>query len=418
MIGERGIAIIPAAKEVIRNNDVHYPFRQNSDFYYLTAYPEPDALAVIVPGHPDGEFILFNRERDPAMERWTGPRIGQDGACAEYGADRAYPISEINKILPKLLRQRMSVYYSFAHDERFDHQFNHWLQEIRTEVRKGVNAPWQIIDLDHYLHDMRLSKDATEIASMKKAGDISAQAHLAAMQKCQVGCYEYDLLAEINYVFQKHGCLNHAYDAIVGAGKNSCILHYINNQDRCADGDLVLIDAGVEYHHYAADITRTFPVNGKFTAEQAAIYDIVLDAQQQAIAMITPGVKWNALQQCVVEAISRGLIDLDLIKSSLDTCLEERLYRRFYMHNFGHWLGMDVHDVGTYKQNGDWRELAVGNVLTVEPGIYIAADETIDQKWWNIGVRIEDDVHVTAQGAELLAQVPKTREDIEAIMHG
>lgn len=417
LIGDNGIAIIPAGKEVIRNNDVHYRFRQQSDFYYLTAFPEPDAIAVLIPGHPEGEYILFCREHDPKQEQWTGPRSGQQGAVNDYGADKSYPLAEINTRLPKLLRERQQIYYSLAHDRALDQLVNQWLVDIRQEVRRGVNAPWQIIDIDHYLHEMRLIKGPQEIELMQKACEISSKAHIKAMQHCQADMYEYELLAEISYIFQQHGCMHHAYDAIVGAGKNGCILHYIDNNDRCHDGDLVLIDAGAEYQGYAADITRTFPVNGRFSPEQKAVYEIVLNAQVAALELIKPGVAWNKIQETVINVISQGLIDLGLIKGTLDSCLEEKSYQKFYMHNFGHWLGMDVHDVGTYKIDGNWRQLEAGMVLTVEPGIYIAADKDVDQTWWNIGIRIEDDILVTKSGCESLSDVPKTIDDIEAIMN-
>jgi Xaa-Pro aminopeptidase len=409
------IALIPAAKEVTRNHDCHYRFRQQSDFQYLTAFPEPDALAVIVVGEASHDYILFTRPRDATQERWQGTRQGPEGACQHYGADQAYPLTELAQRLPALLQSSDTVYYSFQQTLSW---LNRWLTDLQSNIRQGVNPPWRIHDLDQPLQALRVIKSSAEIAQLKQATAISSAAHTAVMQACRPGMHEYELLAEFNYVALKHGCLNNAYEAIVASGANACVLHYVENTAPCQSGDLVLIDAGAEYQCYAADITRTFPVNGRYSAEQAAVYEVVLNAQLEAIASIKPGVTWDTIASQVITCLSQGLIDLGLINTSLDVCLAEKKYQQFYMHNFGHWLGLDVHDAGAYKQQGQWRQLQAGMVLTVEPGIYISPADNVDPRWWNIGIRVEDDVHVIPGGVEVLSTAPKTIAEIESIMHG
>lgn len=412
------IAIVPAALEQIRNRDVDYPFRQDSDFYYLSGFAEPDAVLVLLPGRKHGQYVLFCRDRDPAMELWNGYRAGPEGACSEYGADDAFPISDIDDILPGLIEGRERVYYAMGRHSEFDRKVMKWVNVIRSQVRTGAHPPGEFLDLDHLLHDMRLYKSAAEIRVMRKAGEISAHAHVRAMQICKPGVAEYQLEAEIQHEFGRHGARYPAYNSIVGAGKNACILHYVENRDTVKDGDLVLIDAGCELEYYAADITRTFPANGTFSKEQKALYELVLKAQLAAIKTIKPGNHWNQPHDETVKVITKGLIDLGLLKGTLKKLIEQGAYKDFYMHRAGHWLGMDVHDVGDYKIGDEWRVLEEGMVMTVEPGIYVAPDnKKVAKKWRGIGIRIEDDVVVTKDGCEVLTEaVPKTVKDIEQLM--
>ena len=412
------IAIVPAARETIRNRDVDYPFRQDSDFYYLTGFDEPEAVLVLLPGRKHGQYILFCRDRDPAMELWNGYRAGPEGAVENFGADDAFPISDINDILPGLIEGRERMYYAMGKHQSFDRQVMEWVNIIRSRVRNGAHPPGEFLDLDHLLHDMRLFKSAAEIRVMKKAGKISAGAHVRAMQFCKPGVNEYQLEAEIQHEFGLNGARFSAYSSIVGSGKNGCILHYTENRDVIKDGDLVLIDAGCELEYYAADITRTFPANGKFSKAQKELYEVVLKAQLDAIKTIKPGSHWNEAHDVTVKVITKGLMDLGLLKGTLNKLIAKEAYKDFYMHRAGHWLGMDVHDVGDYKVGDEWRVLEEGMVMTVEPGIYVAPDNTkVAKKWRGIGIRIEDDVVVTKEGCEVLtADVPKTIEDIEALM--
>ena len=414
------IAIIPSANEVVRNNDVHYPFRQDSDFYYLTGFDEPQAVAVLVPGREHGEFILFCRDRNPARELWDGRRAGPDGACSDYKADDAFPIGDIDDILPGLLEGRDCVYYAMGRHKDFDSCVMGWINSIRANTRSGAQPPGEFIDLDHLLHDLRLFKSAAELKIMAEAGAISARAHKRAMQSCKPGMYEYQLEADILHEFATAGARQPAYSSIVGGGDNACILHYIDNNQLLRDGDLVLIDAGCELDYYAADITRTFPVNGRFSDEQKAIYRIVLDAQLAAIKEAQVGNHWNAPHEATVRVITEGLLKLGLLKGDLETLIEQSAYRPFYMHRAGHWLGMDVHDVGDYKLDDQWRILEPGMVMTIEPGIYISPDnKDVPAKWRGIGVRIEDDVAISKKGPQVLTDdAPKTIEAIEAVMAG
>lgn len=416
-IGPTGIMILPAATVARRNGDSDYPYRQQSDFFYLTGFNEPEAVAILAPKHKDGEFILFNRVRDRDKEIWDGIRAGQEGARKKFGANQSFPIAELEKKLPELLEGRSQVYYTLGSDNAFDATIIQAINKIRGKIRNGIQAPIEITDITNTVHEMRLIKSSEEIALMRKAAEISVDAHIRAMQFCKPGVYEYQLEAELAYGFQHEGARAVAYPSIVGAGANSCTLHYNTNSHIIKNGDMVLIDAGCEYENYASDITRSFPANGKFTAEQRAIYEIVLAAQLAGIKAARPGAPFPAMQNAIVKVITQGLLDLGLLKGKLKDLIEKQAYFKFYMHKAGHWLGLDVHDVGRYKVDGKWRILKPGMVLTVEPGIYISADSGVHKRWHNIGIRIEDDVLITAKGNEVLSQgLPKTIDDIEALM--
>ncbi len=412
------IAILPAAPMYIRNRDVEHIYRQDSDFQYLSGFPEPEAVIALIPGREHGEYVLFCRERDPARELWDGLRAGQDGAVAEYGADDAFPIGDIDDILPGLIEGRSRVYYAIGSNQEFDHRLMEWINTIRSKARQGAQPPNEFVALDHLLHDLRLYKSANEVKVMRAAAEISARAHVRAMQASRAGLYEYHLEAELDYEFRKGGAKMPAYGSIVAAGKNACILHYRENDAVLKDGDLVLIDAGCEIDCYASDITRTFPVSGRFSAEQKAIYELVLAANEEAFKHIAPGKHWNEAHEATVRVITAGLVDLGLLQGDVEDLITSEAYKPFYMHRAGHWLGMDVHDVGDYKVGGEWRVLEPGMAMTVEPGIYIAADnQDVAKKWRGIGVRIEDDVVVTRTGCEILTGgVPKTVAEIEALM--
>ncbi|MBE0510518.1 MAG: Xaa-Pro aminopeptidase [Gammaproteobacteria bacterium] len=420
LVGRDGIAILPTSPVRSRNRDVEYPFRADSDFYYLTGFPEPEAVAVLVPGRPHGEYILFCRERDPEMETWHGRRAGLEGAMAQFGADDAFPISDIDEILPGLLENRERVYYAMGCNSEFDRQVMEWINLLRKKSRAGVHAPGEFIALDHALHDMRLYKSSNEIKTMRRAAQIAAAAHMRAMQVCQPGMMEYQVEAELLHEFMREGAPSPAYPSIVGGGANGCILHYTENNAPLRDGDLLLIDAGCEYDYYASDITRTFPVNGRFSPAQRALYELVLAAQYAAIEQVRPGNHWNQPHEAAVRVLSAGLLELGLLKGKLDSLIKNEAYRRFYMHRTGHWLGMDVHDVGDYKVGEAWRVLEPGMVMTIEPGLYIpAGSKGVPKKWWDIGIRIEDDVLVTKDGCEVLTcDVIKEPDAIEAWMAG
>ena len=455
LIGDNAIAIIPSALLKIRNRDAEFPFRQESDFLYLTNFNEPDALAVFIPERKEGEYILFCREKDPKTERWTGRMAGLEGAVETHGADDAFPIDDIDDIVPGLMENRTSVYYSMGLDAIFDQQVMSWMSGLRNKIRSGVKAPHEFISLDLILHDMRLYKSKAEHQFMRYAAQTAITAHQRAMKVCESGLYEYQLEAEILHEFRSKG-MEPAYSSIVGGGENGCILHYIENNATLQAGDLVLIDAGAEYQGYASDITRTFPVNGTFSEPQRQLYQIVLDAQKAAIAKAKPGNTWNQPHEAAVRVIVAGLLTIGLLKGDLDTILEKEKkkeakqaeehkiksrrarhndeqfkqenaddknkkkapsYKQFYMHKTGHWLGLDVHDVGDYKVDEQWRLLEAGMVMTVEPGLYISPDENIDKKWWNIGIRIEDDILITNNGNEVLTQaLVKEIDDIEHFM--
>jgi Xaa-Pro aminopeptidase len=417
MMGSGSIAILPTNPEQSRNRDVDFPFRPDSDFYYLSGFAEPEAVAVLVPGREHGEYLLFCRDRDPEMEIWNGRRAGPEGAVQEYGADDAFPIGDIDDILPGLMESRERVFYTMGAAPEFDTRVIDWVKRIRKQSRAGKHPPDEFVSLDHFVHDMRLYKSRAEIKIMRQAANIAARAHQRAMRICQPGMMEYELEAEFLYEFRKVGG-EPAYPSIVGGGGNACILHYTENNAELKAGDLVLIDAGVEHQCYASDITRSFPVNGRFSAAQRAIYELVLDAQLAAIEEVYPGNTWNAPHAAAVKVITRGLVKLGLLKGRPAALIKEKAYQRFYMHRTGHWLGMDVHDVGDYKVGEEWRVLEPGMVLTVEPGLYIAAgSKGVARKWWNIGVRIEDDVLVTRSGYDVLSKnVPKQVDQIEALM--
>ncbi|MHB1566420.1 MAG: aminopeptidase P N-terminal domain-containing protein [Acidiferrobacter sp.] len=415
LIGD-GVAIIPTSPVRNRNNDVDYLFRPASDFYYLTHFPEPEAVAVLVPGRPQGEYLLFCRERNAEREQWEGRRAGQEGAVTTYAADDAFPIDDIDDILPGLLENRARVYYSMGRHPEFDGHVIDWVNEVRAKSRAGIQAPGEFVDLDHVLHEMRLCKRPEEVALMRRAARISAEAHRRAIRVCAPGMKEYELEAELLYAFRKGGSEYPAYPPIVAGGDNACILHYTENNALLREGTLVLIDAGCEIDGYAADITRTFPVGPRFTSEQRALYDVVLAAHQAALATIGPGQEWPAAHAAAVRVLTQGLIDLGLLCGTVDGLVESGAYRRFYMHRTGHWLGMDVHDVGDYRVGGAPRILEPGMVTTVEPGLYIRAADDIPAAFRDIGIRIEDDVLVTRGGYEILSDdVPRLAADIEAL---
>jgi len=417
-IGKGNIALISSAAVRTRNRDVNYPFRQDSDFYYLTGFNEPDSLAVFIPGRKQGEYILFCREFDEKKALWEGAHAGLEGATAHYKADDSFPIDDLDDILPGMLEDKAKVYYPIGRNSDLDHNLLLWINHIRSQSRTGVTAPGELASLEHILHEMRLFKSPEEIKLMRRAADVSANAHVKAMQKCKPGLYEYQIEAEIIYNFIQGGLRAVAYPSIVAGGKNACVLHYTENADRLKSGDLLLIDAGAECDHYAADITRTFPVSGRFSEPQKQLYQLVLDAQTAAIAQIKPGLPWHLAHDASVEILTKGLVSLGLLKGKVSKLIKEEKYKQFYMHRIGHWLGMDVHDVGDYKLDKEWRLLEPGMVLTIEPGLYIPADcQSVDEQWRGIGIRIEDDVLVTAEGHEILTSgVPKTIAEIESLM--
>ncbi len=427
-LGRDAIAVVPSSNLKVRNRDAEYPFRQDSDFHYLTGFNEPEAVAVFVPGREEGEYVLFCREKNEKEERWTGIRAGMEGAKHWHGADDAHPIKDLGSLMPQLLTGRDQVHYDLGANPDFDQHMMGWINHLRAKARAGIRAPHVIVMLDRILHDMRLFKSEAEVAVMRHAAQVSARAHTRAMQVCKPGKYEYEIEAEFLHEFRRER-MEPAYTTIVGGGKNACILHYIENKEELRDGDLLLIDAGAEYECYAADITRTFPVNGKFSPEQRALYQLVLDAQKAAIDQARPGKTWDDPHQAAVRVLAQGLLDLGIFSGTLDDVLkkpevaagepeQEEPYRQFYMHKTGHWLGMDVHDVGDYKLGENWRMLESGMVLTVEPGLYISPADNVDPKWWNIGIRIEDDVLITAAGNDVLTRdVVKEIDEIEALMH-
>lgn len=418
MMGNNSIAIVPAASMKQRNNDVQYAYRQDSDFYYLTGFEEPDAIAVLIPGREQGEYILFCREKDPEKARWDGDVAGQEGAVEKFGASDSFPISDMDEILPRMLEQCERVYYAMGCDLVLDKHMSEWLNQIRAKARSGVHGPIEFVALDHYLHDMRLYKSRSEAALMRKAAKISANAHKRLMKECKPGVMEYQLEAAFCHECANRGARQQAYSPIVGGGDNATVLHYIDNDQPLQDGDLVLIDAGCEVDCYASDITRTFPVNGRFTEPQRLLYQLVLEAQLAAIEQVRPGNPYNAPHDAVVKTLTRGLVKLGLLKGRVPTLIKNESYKKFFMHGTGHWLGMDVHDVGDYKIDGHWRQLEAGMVLTIEPGLYISkGSKGVAKKWQGIGIRIEDDVLVTKDGCDVLSKdAPKTIEDIEALM--
>ncbi|EED31875.1 aminopeptidase P [gamma proteobacterium NOR5-3] len=418
MLEHNSIAIVTAGSLATRSRDTEFPFRQDSDFHYLTGFPEPDAAAVFLPGREYGEYVLFCHEKDPREELWNGERVGADAACERYGADDAFPLSDIDDILPGLIEGRDRVYYSMGRSREFDARVMAWVNSIRSKVAAGAVPPGEFTDLDHLLHEQRLFKSVAEIRQMRQAAAITVLAHRRAMRQCRPGMYEYQLEAELLHEFARHGARHAAYPSIVAGGANACTMHYINNQQRLKRGDLVLIDAGCEYRGYAADVTRTFPVSGRFSKRQRALYELTLAAQQAAFDALAPGRDWNAAHSATVDVITSGLVDLGLLRGNVSRLIEEGAYQDFYMHRVGHWLGLDVHDVGDYRPGGEWRQLEPGMALTVEPGIYVSPDNlNVPAAWRGMGVRIEDDVVITAQGYELLSSgLPRTSEEVEEWM--
>lgn len=415
-IGEDGVALVPAAPECVRNRDVLYPYRPDSDLRYLTGFTEPDAVAVLAPGHGDGEFVLFCRERDSDRELWDGRRAGPDDATRHYAADAGYPIGELDERLPKLLDGRRRLFYTLGRRPAMDDRVTAALNGLREDARRGARAPAEIVALDDVLHEMRLRKSAAELELMRTAAATTGRAHRRAMRAAEPGMREYQLAAELHYEFARDG-MEPAYPSIVGGGGNACILHYIDNAAPLADGDLVLIDAGAEYAGYAADVTRTFPVNGRFGKPQRELYGVVLAAQKAAITAVRTGYDYQAPHRAAVRVLTEGLVKLGLLKGRVDTLVKKEAYRRFYMHGTGHWIGMDVHDVGEYKRGDEWRELEPDMTLTVEPGLYIpGGSEGVPKRFWNTGIRIEDDVRVTDGDPEVLtADAPKEIDEIEAL---
>ena len=418
MMGSNSIAFLPTAPVANRNRDVDHIYRQDSDFCYITGFSEPEALVVLIPGREQAEYILFCREKDDNKELWHGRRTGLEGACEEFGADDSFPITDIDEIIPGLMENRDQVYYPMGCNAEFDIKLLEWLNQLRGNVRKGGRPPTEFISLDHVLHEMRLIKKSWEIKLMQMAADISVEAHIRAMKAVRPKMKEFQLEAEYLHEFITQGARSTAYPSIVGGGKNACVLHYIDNNESLKSGDLVLVDAGAEYQNYAADITRTFPVNGRFTTNQKLLYQIVLDAQNAAIEAIKPGIHWDDPHNIAVDIITEGLINLKILKGSKKKLIKDGAYKAFFMHKTGHWLGLDVHDVGDYKVEDEWRQLEMGMVLTVEPGLYFSHHSKVANKWKNIGIRIEDDVLVTADGHHVLTQaLPKTIEEIEYLMN-
>jgi Xaa-Pro aminopeptidase len=418
MVGNNGIAILPSAPQAVRSRDVEHKYRQDSDFYYLTGFAEPDAVAVLAPGRDNGEFILFCRERDSAKERWDGSRAGTDGAVAHFAADDAFPIADIDDILPGIIESRSSVYYTMGAYADFDARVAEWINVLRSRGSSGTHSPHEFVALDHVLHDMRLYKSRGEISAMRKSAKIAARAHTRAISMISAGLFEFEVEAEYLHEFRRHNATI-SYSPIVGTGANACTLHYIDNSARLEDGDLVLIDAGCELDYYASDVTRTVPVNGRFTPEQLAVYEIVLESQLAAIDKTRVGNHWNDPHDAAVSVVTRGLKKLGLLQGSLPRLIRDGAYREFFMHRTGHWLGMDVHDVGDYKVGDEWRQLEAGMVTTVEPGIYITDSRKVPARWRNIGIRIEDDVAIGSKGPDVLSGgLAKEPDAIERLMAG
>ncbi|MBL8281271.1 Xaa-Pro aminopeptidase [Acinetobacter junii] len=418
-MGANSVAIIATRAEMYRNRDADYKYRADSSFYYLTGFAEPEAVAVLET-FAEGEtyrYSLFCRERNREMEIWNGYRAGVEGAVEIYGADEAFAIDLLDQEIIAKLLNKDRLYFRIGHQAEFDARVSQWIQKADAQQRRGSTSPAEVIQLDRLIDEMRLKKSAQEIELMQIASNISADAHTRAMQSVKPEMMEYALEAELNYIFGKHGCVP-AYNSIVGGGENACILHYVENNKPLKDGDLVLIDAACEYEFYASDITRTFPVNGKFSPEQKALYNIVLDAQLAAIDATRIGNHYKYPHEVAVKILTQGLVELGLLSGNVDELVESEAFRQFFMHGTGHWLGMDVHDVGAYKHGEDWRAYEAGMVVTVEPGLYIAPDdETVDVKWRGIGIRIEDDIVVTENGPLVLTKnVVKTVEEIEQLM--
>jgi Xaa-Pro aminopeptidase len=418
-MGQDSVAIIPGSREATRSNDTQYRYRQDSDFYYLTGFEEPEAIAVIAPSQQERQYTLFVRPRDPEREIWDGRRAGVEGALKEYGADAAFPIAEFTEKLGELINGASHLYYRIGNGHPdLDDTIVKQIGRMRTLGRKGITPPQSIIDSGVILHEMRLFKSEQEIALMQRAADISAEAHAEAMKAARPGVKEYEIEALIEYIFRKQGASAPAYTSIVGGGANATVLHYVNNDATLHEGELLLIDAGCEYKGYASDITRTFPINGRFTDAQGDIYNLVLQAQESCIEMTRPGVRIDELHQRSVEILTEGMVRLGLLQGDTQKLIEEEKYKQFYMHRLGHYLGIDVHDVGRYQLDGESRRLEPGMVTTIEPGLYISPEtKDIPEKYLGIGVRIEDDVLVTKNGPRILSsKAPKQVEEIEELM--
>lgn len=419
---QEGIAIIPTSPEAIRNRDSHYPYRFDSYFYYLTGFKEPESLLVLIAGDVKKgqapKSILFCRDKDMEREIWDGFRYGPAAAVAEFGFDAAYSITQLDEMLPKLLANQAKLFYSLGADAAWDARVTGWLNQVKAQVRSGVSAPEDITDVRKLLDEMRLFKSPAEQALMRRSASIAAGAHKRAMQKVRAEKMEYEIEAEFLHEFYRFGAQAPAYTSIVAGGANACTLHYNANNAKLNDGDLLLIDAGCELDGYASDITRTFPVNGKFSAAQKDVYELVLAAQAAAIAKVNTNNHWNTPHEAALDILVQGFIDFGWCKGSKDAVLESGAYRQFYMHRTGHWLGLDVHDAGEYKDKaGNWRMLEAGMVLTVEPGCYIRPAENVQEHFWNIGIRIEDDVLVTANDCDVITiEAPKSVADIESVM--
>lgn len=417
-----GAALIPTAPEAVRNRDSHYPYRFDSYFYYLSGFREPEAVLLLIAGEAP-RSILFCRDKDLEREIWDGFRYGPEAAKAEFGFDEAYSIARLDELAPELLANQPRLHYSLGHDAGWDARVGGWLNQLRERGRSGISAPEEIFNVRLPLDEMRLYKSAHELDVMRRAARISADAHVRAMQATQPGRMEYEIEAELLHEFYRHGAQAPAYTSIIAGGANACVLHYIANNARLDDGDLLLIDAGCELDGYASDITRTFPINGRFSGPQKDLYELVLAAQAAAIDSIRPGRHWNEPHEAALAVLAQGFVDLGLCRGSVEAVLESGDYRRFYMHRTGHWLGLDVHDAGQYKygpaheRSGEWRALEPGMVLTVEPGCYVRPADDVPEAFWNIGIRIEDDAVVTADGCEIITVgAPKTVADIEALM--
>ena len=412
-----GVAVIATAPEAARNRDTHYPYRFDSYFYHLTGFVEPEAVLVVV-GGANPRAILFCRDKDETREIWDGFRYGPTAAQIAFGFDEAYSIAELDARLPELLGNRARLAWAIGDNPAWDTRMVGWLNAVRARARQGVAAPVELLDVRACLDELRLVKDAHELDVMRRSAAIATEAHRRAMRATRPGRREYEVEAELLHTFYAGGAQAPAYTSIVAGGGNACVLHYVTNRDALRDGDLLLIDAGCELDGYASDITRTFPVSGKFSAAQKDAYEVVLAAQATAIAAVRPGAPWIAPHDAAVRVLTQGMVDLGLLKGEVDGLIESNAYSRFYMHRTSHWLGLDVHDAGEYKRDGDWRLLAPGNVLTVEPGLYIRPADDVPAAFHNIGIRIEDDVAVTASGCEVLTSPPKTVAEIEAWMQG
>jgi len=413
-----GVAVIPTATEKYRNSDANYPFRADSYFHYLTGFPEPEAVLVLI-GGAKPQQILFCRDKDMERETWDGFRYGPEGAKESFGFDAAYSIKTLDEQLPLLIADQSALHFSMGHDAAWDSRITTALNAVRAQARAGKRPPADIRDVRTLLNQMRLMKDAHEVALMKRAADISAGAHRRAMQFAAPGKYEYELEAELLHEFRRHGSQYPAYTSIVAAGANACVLHYVENNRQLGSDDLVLIDAGCELDGYASDITRTFPANGRFSSAQQDVYELVLESQSAAIAATKPGAGFLEPHDAAVKVLVQGMLDFKLLSGTLDEALEKESYKKFYMHRTSHWLGLDVHDAGEYKNGDAWTKLQPGMVLTIEPGCYIRPVDDVPEAFWNIGVRIEDDALVTANGCEIISSAaPKSVADIEALMAG